>query len=310
MTNDAVSQKIPDDARGGSREQPRLITPELLRSWTLPEPSGTKYSRGQVLVVGGDRATPGAAMLAGLSSLRMGAGRLSLAVAASIAAQVAVAVPESGATSLADDSEGAITGEQVEQHLTKDLERADCVLVGPGLGNPDGAGRLLSEIVRLLPDDVPIVLDAFGATVLPDLSTAERDRLSGRLALTPNRGELAHLLDEDEVDEDRVAEGIIDAAGLYGAAVGCDTWITDGDGLWQVTTGDTGLGTSGSGDVVAGAVAGLLSRGAGLVQSLVWGKYVHAAAGDALAAQFGRVGYLASEIPPQLPLVMRTLRGD
>lgn len=310
MTNDAVSQNIPDDARGGSREQPRLITPALLRSWTLPEPSGTKYSRGQVLVVGGDRATPGAAMLAGLSSLRMGAGRLSLAVAASIAAQVAVAVPESGATSLADDSEGAITGEQVEQHLTKDLERADCVLVGPGLGNPDGAGRLLSEIVRLLPDDVPIVLDAFGATVLPDLSTAERDRLSGRLVLTPNRGELAHLLDEDEVDEDRVAEGIIDAAGRYGAAVGCDTWITDGDGLWQVTTGDTGLGTSGSGDVVAGAVAGLLSRGAGLVQSLVWGKYVHAAAGDALAAQFGRVGYLASEIPPQLPLVMRTLRGD
>lgn len=289
---------------------PTPITPALLRGWPLPEPSGTKYSRGQVLVVGGDRSTPGAAMLAGLSSLRMGAGRLTLAVAASVAAQVAVAVPESGTTALDDDAAGAITGEQADGRLAKDLDRADCVLLGPGLGNPDGAALLLTGVCRELPDDVPVLLDAFGATVLPDVDASARKRLAGRLVLTPNRGELAHLLEHDELDEGDVPEASRTVAQRYDAVVGCDTWITDGTDFWQVTTGDTGLGTSGSGDVVAGAVAGLLSRGAELTQALAWGKYVHAAAGDALAARFGRVGFLASEIPPELPLIMRTLGGD
>ena len=74
--------------------------------------------------------------------------------------------------------------------------------------------------------------------------------------------------------------------------------------------GDTGLGTSGSGDVVAGAVAGLLARGAEPVQATVWAKHVHAAAGDVLAARWGRVGYLATEMLPELPLVLRSLGGD
>lgn len=301
---------VPAHAAGGTAEHPTAVTPELLRGWRLPEPSGTKYSRGQVLVVGGDRSTPGAAMLAAQSTLRMGAGRLTMAVARSIADQVAVAVPESGTVSLPDDDEGAITGAAAADRLAKDLQRADAVLVGPGLGDPGGALRLLTELAAALPELTPLVLDAFGATVLPDVDPERCDRLRGRLVLTPNRGELAHLLHQDEVTDDQVPEAIARIAARFGAAVSCDNWITDGDGFWRTTTGDTGLGTSGSGDVVAGAVTGLLSRGAGLVQSLVWGKHVHAAAGDALAARFGRVGYLASEIPPELPLVMRTLGGD
>ena len=92
--------EIPDVARGGDATSPTTVTPSLLRSWPLPEPTGTKYSRGQCLVIGGDRSTPGAAMLAGQAALRVGSGRLTLAVAASIAPHVAVAVPESGTIDL------------------------------------------------------------------------------------------------------------------------------------------------------------------------------------------------------------------
>jgi hydroxyethylthiazole kinase-like uncharacterized protein yjeF len=305
-----LNSDVAAEVEGGSPGSPRLVTPTLLRSWPLPEPDGTKYSRGLALVVGGSCSTPGGAMLAGISALRMGAGRLHLATAEGVATQVAVAVPECGTTGLPQDDDGAVTGEDCGVLLEKELSRADAVLVGPGLSDAEGSARLLHEMVKVLPEGTPIVLDAFAATTLPDVPAQIARVLAGRLVLTPNSSELARLVDRDTLSEDDVVDAALTVARRFGAVVSCGTWIVaDGD-VWQVTTGDTGLGTSGSGDVVAGAAVGLLSRGAGLVQSLVWAKYVHAAAGDALAARFGRVGYLAREIPPELPLVLGTLRGD
>lgn len=305
-----VEDIVPEEAAGGDVDSPRAVTPMLLRRWPLPEPTGTKYSRGQVLVVGGARSTPGGAMLAGRSALCMGAGRLSLAVAESISRHVAVAVPECGTIALPEDESGSVTGERAGDLLRRELARADAVLVGPGLADAEGSLRLLTEVVRAAPESVPFVLDAFGLTTLPDAPPEVAHRLAGRLVATPNTGELARLLGTDEVDDEDVARGCLDIASRYDAVVACDTWIAGGGRLWQITTGDTGLGTSGSGDVVAGATVGLLSRGAGRVQSVSWAKYVHAAAGDALSVRFGRVGYLAGELPAQLPLTLRCLGGD
>lgn len=295
------------DPFGGTLHDPRLVTPSLLRQWALPQPDGSKYSRGQVLVIGGGRGTPGAAMLAARAALRLGAGRLTLAVAASVAAHVAVAVPESGVIGLHENAKG-ISGEDAETQLADELERADALLLGPGLDSPAGTARLLAAVVSQTPDDVPVLLDAFGATTLPELDPELQDRLRGRLVLTPNEGELARLLEVDEVDS--LPEATVTASERFGAAVGCDQWMVWEGNVWQASSGDTGLGTSGSGDVAAGAVLGLLGRGADPAQALVWGKHVHAAAGDVLAAQHGRVGYLASEIEPELPRILRTLNGD
>jgi len=302
--------EVPEEMAGGTLARPQLVTPAMLRQWPLPEPTGHKYSRGQALVVGGARHTPGAAMLSGIAALRMGAGRLSLGVAASVAPHVAVAIPESAAVGLAEDETGSITGEDCAQVLGKEVTRTDSLLVGPGLDSPEGTIRLLEELVTELPANIPVVLDAFGATVLPEVSSEVREKLAGRLVLTPNTNELARLLGIDEVADGEDGQATLKCAKKYQAAVGCNSWVAwDGD-LWQITTGDTGLGTSGSGDVMAGAVTGLLSRGASLAQALVWGKYVHAAAGDALVARSGRVGYLASELCPELPKVLGSLRGD
>lgn len=289
---------------------PQLVTPQLLRGWPLPEPTGSKYSRGQVLVVGGAASTPGAAILAGTSALRMGAGRLTLAVARSIAPYVAVAVRECGTVALPDTETGSVTGEEAGELLEKELSRTDAVLIGPGLDDPDGTARLLSEALPLIPDDVPVVLDAFGLTMLPEVADSLLPPLRGRLVFTPNTGELARLTGADSLDDEEVLEATADIARRYGAVVACDSWVSDGDQVWQMTTGDTGLGTSGSGDVVAGATAGLASRGAETTQALVWAKHVHAASGDDLAARYGRVGYLAGELVSQLPVVLRSLRGD
>src|SRR6478735_2416722 len=113
------------------------VTAALLRSWPLPDRSGSKDERGGVLVVGGARATPGAAMLAGLAALRVGAGRLTLALAGSAAAAVAASVPEAGVIGLPESSTGSVTGAP-DGLLADELERADVVVVGPGLDDPDG----------------------------------------------------------------------------------------------------------------------------------------------------------------------------
>ena len=282
-----------------SLDDPVLITPELLRDWALPEPRGSKYSRGRVLVVGGAAATPGAVMLAGLAALRMGAGRLTLAVDAAVAPHVAVAIPESGVGALDDDG-----------WLAKEAEGADAVLVGPGLGDAGTAIDVLQRIASHVGEHTPVVVDAYGATVLPEVSDECRAALSGRLLATPNQGELARLVGADELEDGEVAQAADRVRREYGASVAASSWVLSGDGVWRATTGDTGLGTSGSGDVLAGAVTGLLARGADAGHALAWGVHAHAAAGDALAGRMGRVGYLASELVDELPLVLGALRGD
>jgi len=302
--------EIPEAVRGGTAKSPRPVTPHLLDDWLLPEPSGTKYSRGQALVIGGARGTPGGVLLAGRAALRTGAGRLSVAVAESVAQHVAVVLPECGARGLAEDEHGSVTGVGAGEALASELERADAMLVGPGLDDAAGSARLLEELVPHLPARTPVVLDAYGLTVLPDVSAEMRRALAGRLVLTPNTGELAHLLGRDGLEDDEVLDATLLAARRLDAVVGCGTTVVADGRVWQVTTGDTGLGTSGSGDVVAGATVGLLSRGATPAQALVWAKYMHAAAGDDLVMTFGRVGYLASELVDQLPRVLRSLRGN
>jgi ADP-dependent NAD(P)H-hydrate dehydratase len=295
---------------GGSPDSPRVVTADLLRSWPLPEASGSKYARGQVLVVGGSCTTPGAAILAGTAALRMGAGRLTVATAEGVAVQLAVALPVCGTVPLPQDERGSITGDGVAALLEDEVARADAVLVGPGLLSGEGTVRLLADIARTLPDDLPVVLDAAAATALPDLDRASARAFGGRLVLTPNARELARLLDVDEVGEDDLARATLQVCRQFDAVVACGSWVAADGGLWQVSTGDSGLGTSGSGDVLSGALVGLVARGASPSQATVWATHVHAAAGDVLAARWGRVGYLADEITGELPHVLRSLGGD
>lgn len=295
------------------------ITPELLRGWPLPDRTGTKDARGSVLVVGGARATPGAALLAGLAALRVGAGRLTLAVAESVAGPLAVAVPESGVVGLPEDGNGSVTGPG--DALDGQLERADAVVVGPGLDEPVGTRRLVEHLVGTLREDVPLVLDAFALGVLRDVPDGVQRRLAGRTVLTPNLREAQYLLDDDgsggpgtrsaggpgtaSHDDRDPAEAAAAAARRYGAVVACGGQLAAPDGrAWRSGTGASGLGTSGSGDVLAGAIAGLLAGGAEPAQAACWGVWLHGSAGDRLAARVGLTGYLARELLDGLPAVL------
>lgn len=280
--------------------EPTPVTPNLLREWTLPDGGGSKYGRGQVLVIGGAAKTPGAAMLSATAALRVGGGRLTLAVARSVALHVAVALPESGVQPLDEDDDGHIAVGVVGS-LADDLASADAVLVGPGLDEPEGSRDLVAGLASRVGEDTLVVLDAFALGVAADLLD-ELAPLRGRLVMTPNSGEAERLLGHECADDLSDATEI---AERYGAVVSLGGIVVAPDGrAWAKGTGAGGLGTSGSGDVLSGAITGLLARGADVAQATVWATQVHAAAGDRLAVQVGPMGYLARELLGEIPRVL------
>ena len=293
------------------RSSPELLTPELLRGWPLPDPAGSKKARGQVVVIGGAARTPGGVALAGLAALRVGAGHVQLAVAASAAPALAAAFPEVGVLPLPHDEHGTVLGGPAAQMCADPVAGADAVLVGPGLDDADQAEALLRALLPHLGEETALALDAYALGVLPQLRDLVAGRVSGSGAgapapvLPPNPDELGRLLDRDVEGED---VDVLEAASTYACVVSAGGRIAAPDGrLWRVPSGHAGLATAGSGDALAGLVAGLLARGADPDQAACWGTYLHSTAGERLASSVGGVGFLARELVDQVPPVVAEL---
>ena len=285
----------------------QIVTPALLRRWPLPPPGEDKRDRGSILVVGGAARTPGAALLAGLAALRAGAGKLQLAVAAATAGPLAIAVPEALVLPLPhDEASGSVEPEAAD--AVRDVAaRADVVCLGPGLDDPGRSEKLVAGVLGVIGDQTRVVVDAYGLRALPahiDLCAT----LGGRVVLTPNASEAGVLLGAEPPSVDEVEAASRAIADRYGAVVALRGAVATPDGRVFVDgAGQAGLGTSGSGDVLAGVVAGLLARGAELDQAAVWGAHLHAAAGERLAARVGPLGYLARELLDETPRVLAEL---
>jgi hydroxyethylthiazole kinase-like uncharacterized protein yjeF len=254
-----------------------------------------------VLVVGGADSTPGAVLLAGVAALRVGAGRLQVATVAATSVALGVALPEALVAGLPAGPGGSLSAAAADA-LAEQADDAATVVLGPGLiGREETLGLLTALLPRLTCRW--LVLDAVALTALG----GHEELLEGQegVVLTPNDGELAALLDGRELTG---REGAAQVAERYGAVVATRGWVVTPDGqAWRDEAGGVGLGTSGSGDVLAGVVGGLLARGAEPAQAAVWGQYAHAAAGDRLTARTGRLGFLARELLDELPQVLGSL---
>jgi hydroxyethylthiazole kinase-like uncharacterized protein yjeF len=290
--------------------EPTRVTTGLLRGWPLPEPGSGKEDRGVVLVVGGNRGTPGAVILSGEAALRVGGGKLQVGTAARTSSQVGLALPEALVAGLPQDDSGDLALEAADEVVGL-AKGAGAVLLGPGLMDPDAAAGLLAAVVPELSG--PVVVDALGSAYV----TGRPDglhHLRGNCVMTVNPTELARTLrvDDDEVERDPVT-ATVRLAEQARSVVLCGgtrkiVATPDGD-TWQVLEGNPGLGIAGSGDVQAGFVTGLLARGAEPAQAAVWGGYLHAVAGDRLAEEVGPLGFLARELPALAPRLLAELSG-
>jgi ADP-dependent NAD(P)H-hydrate dehydratase len=287
------------------------VTADVLRQWPLPDPASDKDSRGRVLVVGGGTETPGAVLLAGEAALRAGAGKLQLAIAAEMASSLALAVPECRALGLPAAAAGVL-GAPAAAAVLDAASGADVILLGPGLADVAATVELLEEVVPRL--DAVVVVDALATAYVTEHPDGLR-HLGDRCVLTANPTEVALMLDrsDEQVSDDPVAAAT-ELARRSGAVVllGGTTKVvaTPGGGAgWQVRPGGPGLGASGSGDVQAGLVTGMLARGASPAQAAVWGGWLHGTAGDRLAAAGGPVGYLMREVAALVPGLITEVGG-
>lgn len=269
------------------------VTLALLREWGLPEPGDSKKARGRVIVVGGSRRSPGAVLLAGEAALRVGAGRLGLVVPASVEEQLGVVMPEAAVFVLPQDA-----SDPIEEPARGEMAAADAVLVGPGFDDADETTATLLAVAATGADC--LILDAYALGVLPDVP---RDALPQALVLNPNEEEAALLLGRDLGDERE--EDLVRIARRFDAVVNCYGTVADPQGAtWRVPGGGPGLGTSGSGDVLAGAITGFAARGLDPVRAAVWGSWAHARAGDMLTERLG-LGFLARDLPPALTAAVK-----
>jgi ADP-dependent NAD(P)H-hydrate dehydratase len=280
----------------------------LLREWPLPQVAhdADKEDRGRVLVIAGSREIPGAAALAAMAALRAGAGKLVVATAGSMAPWLAQALPEARVIALPETAAGGFAAEAVD--LVADSARAaGAALIGPGLMDADGTCRFVTALLPLLAH-APVVLDALAMDVARDGRRFEQPVL-----LTPHAGEMAHL--SGQAKEDVVAQAeaaALEAARRWNATValkGATTLIATPQGqAWRHAAGHPGLATSGSGDVLAGTIVGLAAQQAPLEQAVAWGVVLHALAGASLARRLGAIGYLARELPGEIPALVSRLQ--
>jgi hydroxyethylthiazole kinase-like uncharacterized protein yjeF len=290
----------------------RQVDAALLRTMTLPEIDGdaTKARRGTALVVGGSAETPGGALLAGIAALRVGAGKLQIATVASAATHLAVAVPEARVVALPETDGGAIDAGRADR-IESLLARADAVLVGTSTIDSDATGELLRVVVQRLGASAMLVVDAGAIPVLagdPHLLGPVADRA----VVIPNPSEMSTLLGEPE---SWVLEQPGDALDLAVQRLRAVVALRDaetrtagpGTAHFVDTSGHGALGTSGSGDVLAGALLGLAARGAEPLCAALWAAHLHGLAGQRLGCDGPGLGTLARELPAELPRVLRAI---
>lgn len=285
------------------------VDAELLRTMPLPwpEPHTDKNSRGKVLIAGGSALSAGAVALSGMAALRAGAGKVMLAVPRSLALAIAVEFPEAGVTGFAVSARGHPSPHAASRQIGELASRADAFLMGPGLADEPSAQKL-AHLLLQSNVGVTFVVDALCVTGLWDLQRVS-SRHGGNLVITPHPGEMAALtgLSKDRINAEpvEIAEKVANRLRCIVVLKGSATVIAQPDGpTYFYEGGGVGLATSGSGDVLAGVLVGLAARGAKPVEAAIWSVYLHGEAGRRLAQRIGPLGFLARELPAEIPALM------
>ncbi|HEY77630.1 MAG TPA: NAD(P)H-hydrate dehydratase [Dehalococcoidia bacterium] len=291
-----------------------LITEQWARA-VLPKrpPDANKGSFGRVLVVAGSINYIGAACLACSGATRVGAGLVTLATARSLLPVLATKLTEVTYLPLPESDNGTIAADAAEI-IGAQFERYNVLLLGCGIGQGPPVTELISAIIRNSEGILPsLILDADALNTLTQIPRWWQ-QLPGDAILTPHPGEMARLtgLSVAEIQSDRVSIARRFAQEWQKTIVlkGAYSVIASLRGEIKVSpVAHPGLASAGTGDVLAGTIAGLVAQGLSLFDAAALGVYLHGRAGEAVGERLGDTGMVASDLLPELPLVIKKIKG-
>ena len=290
--------------RTGSPEAPDagVITPGVLRDMPRRGAASTKFSSGNVFIIGGSHGLTGAPCMAAMAAIRAGAGYVTVGAPAPLELSFTVRLLEAMMVGLPAD-DGALSQEGLEQAV-KAIGRADAVILGPGLSKKSGAQQLARDLIERI--DVPLVIDADGLNALEGVFPEDIPHRRWPTILTPHAGELGRLLGvpSKEIERSRL-EHACEAARRAKAFVvlkGDDTLVVTPRGQVAISRGNApALATAGTGDVLSGVIGAMLAKGLAPAQAACAAVYVHVRAGQLASAPHGADGVIASDVIHALP---------
>jgi len=253
----------------------------------------------------------GAAVLCGSAALRGGAGLVQMAVPGEVLATVAAGNPCYLTSAFSQDMRGRLSAAAIDDLIEIATTWADVVAVGPGLGQSEAIPRLMAALFERVSN--PLVVDADGLNALARLRATGWPAQRPPAVLTPPPGEFARLCDQpaDAVRDRREELGVQYAAGHQVTLVlkGHRTLVTDGARLYRNETGNPGMATGGTGDVLTGLIAALIGQNLDPFDAAVLGVWAHGRAGDLAAADLGQTALIATDLLDYLPGALQEVGG-
>lgn len=280
---------------------------EILSLPPMPfrNPFSHKGDYGRILVLAGSRGMTGAACLASNACLRSGAGLVTLGVPCSLLPIVGAQLACVMSYPFPETQEQSFSSSGVKEILDI-AEKMDVVVLGPGLSQNADTKKMVQEILRHL--QLPVVLDADGLNALAQNIEILTQRKFPTI-LTPHPKEFSRLT---KLSMSAIAENKMDIAGEFASKYQCTlvlkfapTLVTDGERFFTNTTGNPGMATAGSGDVLTGVIAALLGQKFSPFEASQLGVWAHGYAGDLCAKEIGEIGMIASDILLKLPLAFQ-----
>ncbi len=267
-----------------------------------------KGTYGHLLIVGGARGFPGAPALAAMGALRSGAGLVTVITPTSVATSVASCVPEAMVQAAPETETGSLSEECLDRWAWK-VNSFDAVVIGPGMTTHEQSRRVVEKVLGSA--RVPVVVDADALNVSAGRVNVIRGSAC-EVVMTPHPGELARVLAcrTDEIQASREEMALKAARGTTATVVlkGAGTLVAHKDHPLQLNlTGNPGMATAGSGDVLSGVIGALLCQGVSPFDAARMGTYVHGRAGDVAALRGGQLGTIAGDIVAELPGSLRSL---
>ena len=284
---------------------------ELAAALPKREPDSHKGDFGHVLVIAGSAGKTGAAAMAAKAALRIGAGLVTLGLPESLNEAMEAKLDEVMTEPLPETDQKSISVEALNKVLYL-IEKKAVLAIGPGLSTHPSTCQLVHELISQV--GIPMIIDADGINAIcQDIEVLRK--ATPPLILTPHPGELSRLLSisKEEIIQKRIeiAQEMARGLGIHMVLKGAATIIAHPDGQVYINpTGNPGMATGGTGDVLTGMLAGLIAQGISIEKALRLGVYLHGLAGDIAARELGEEAMIAGDITERLPAAIRELKSS